>query len=124
MAILTKTQILEASDIDVREVPVPEWGGSVLVKSLSAGQVERIQLRMKGKGLRGVTAAMLAMAIVDEQGNRLFKETDIDALSKKSIQACQRVLKAVQEQNGLDNQAIKEMAKNSRNSQGDDLLLD
>ena len=41
MTILTRDQILQANDLVTETVEVPEWGGSVFVKSLTG--VERDQ---------------------------------------------------------------------------------
>lgn len=124
MGLLTRDQILEADDITAEEVAVPEWGGSVMVRHLSASQMERIQERMQGKGIRGVTAALAAAAIVDEGGKRLFNERDIDALGKKSIGALNRVLAAIKRMNAIDQKELDELAKNSADGQDDDLLSD
>ena len=40
MALLTKEQINEIDDRPTLEVEIPEWGGSVLIRTLSAAQVD------------------------------------------------------------------------------------
>ena len=35
---LTRHAILEAPDIETREVPVPEWGGTVYLRALTGAQ--------------------------------------------------------------------------------------
>lgn len=124
MAILTREQILAAQDIVTEEVEVPEWGGVVLVRGLSAAQMERMQERVKGKGVKGATATLAALALVDSEGKRLFRESDIEALGRKSMAALQRVMSAILRQNALDKTEFEELAKNSGDGQGDDLLSD
>ena len=98
--VLTRDDILGAQDIVTERVSVPEWGGDVIVRSLSARQLEILQDRIKGKGLRGATATLVSAAIVDEHGKRMFNDRDVDALGRKSMAACQRVLQA-REERGL-----------------------
>ena len=124
MKILTRDEILEAEDIQIWEVEVPEWGGVVLCRSLTAAQVERVQNKFKGKGMKGVTAALVAMACVDDAGKRLFHQSDLDKLSGKSLSACTRVLKVIMEQNAMEEEDLEELAKNSNDGQTDDLLSD
>lgn len=124
MALLSREQVLNAEDRQVQSVDIPEWGGAVLVKSLSAGQVEYAQQKMAGKGMKNATAILIAMACVDEEGKRLFHESDLDALSEKSIAACQRILQVVLEQNALDKSEIEKISKNSGAGQSGSLPSD
>ncbi len=124
LKILNREEILGAEDIQIWEVEVPEWGGIVLCRSLTAAQVERVQNKFKGKGMKGVTAALVAMAVVDEDGKRVFHQSDLPELSNKSLSACTRVLKIIMEQNAMEEDDLEELAKNSEDGQADDLLLD
>lgn len=124
LKVLTRDEILGADDIQIWEVEVPEWGGIVLCKSLTAAQVERVQNKFKGKGMKGVTAALVAMAVVDEDGKRVFHQNDLPELSTKSITACTRVLKVIMEQNAMEEEDLEELAKNSDDGQTEDLLSD
>ena len=121
---LNRDEILAVDDIQVWEVEVPEWGGAVLVQSLTAAQVERIQTKYKGKGMKGLTAAFVQMSVVDEDGKRMFHQSDLDKLSQKSISACTRILKTVMEQNALEEKDLEELAENLADSQEDDLPSD
>ncbi len=122
--VLTREEILDADDLEVWDIEVPEWGGTVLVQSLTAAQVERVQRKYKGKGIKGLTAALVALACVDENGNRLFQQVDLERLSNKSLSACTRVLKVIMEQNAMEEDELEELAKNSTDDQEEDLLSD
>ena len=124
LKILTRDEILEAEDIQIWEVEVPEWGGIVLCRSLTAAQVERVQGKFKGKGMKGVTAALVALAVVDDDGKRLFHQSDLEKLSNKSISACTHVLKSIMEQNAMEEEDLEELAKNSDDGRDEDLLSD
>ena len=122
--LLSREQILEAQDLVTERVEVPEWGGAVMVRSLTAAQMERVQEHIRGKGVKGATASLVAMAVVDEAGKRLFTDADLAGLGKKGMAAMQRVLRVVMRLNALERESLEALAKNSANGQGDVSLSD
>ena len=131
MAILSREAILAASDIQEEIVPVPEWGGEVIVRGLSGTQRDQFEasvVKQKGKStelnLKNVRAKMIALSVVDEHGNRIFSERDVAALGAKSARALQRVWEKARELSGLSEEDVEELAKNSESDQGDDSFSD
>lgn len=127
MAILTRDQILQANDIITETVPVPEWGGEVLVRGLSGSErdgFEDATLEQKGKSRRvnlaNVRARLCALSIVDENGKRMFSDEDVRALGRKSAAALDRVFSAAQRLSGLSDEDVEELAKNSDGGQSED----
>lgn len=127
MAILTRDQILQANDIITETVPVPEWGGEVLVRGLSGSErdgFEDATLEQKGKSRRvnlaNVRARLCALSIVDENGKRMFSDEDVRALGRKSAAALDRVFSAAQRLSGLSDDDVEELAKNSTGGQSED----
>lgn len=117
---LSRDQILEAKDLETREVDVPEWGGTVLVRALSgtdrdAYEASLVQIRGKQQvpNLANIRAKLVARAVVDEDGNRLFTDADIKALGQKSAAALGRVFTVAAEMSGLDDKDIEEIEGNS-----------
>ena len=113
---LTKEQILQAQDLPRETVPVPEWGGDVLVRTMTGAErdsweaetvqeqaVNRINLR----------ARLCARCIVDEQGGRLFTDKDAEALGAKSAAALDRVFTVAARLNALSKADTEELEKNS-----------
>ena len=119
MALLTREQILNADDRSATEtVPVPEWGGAVIVGVIGGDERDRFDLfrdRQKKKGAsdEGVRALLVAMACRDEKGNALFQPADVVALGKKSSRALDRVFDAALRVNGLGEAANEATVKNS-----------
>lgn len=121
MGILTREQILAAEDLPKETVPVPEWGGDVIVRSMTA--VERDDLeahflseRAKSKegvdAVRNFRARTLVLCIVDESGKRLFeKPEDVDALGRKNAAVISRLFGVVERVNGLSETAVGDIAK-------------
>lgn len=119
MALLTRTQILEAKDIESLTVPVPEWGGDVLVFALTGRERDEFESSIvitRGKtstvSLDNIRAKLCALAIRDVDGRRLFEEEDIEALGQKSALALTRVFEAARGLSGLTDTDVKELTKN------------
>lgn len=123
MAILSKSQILAAVDLPTETVAVPEWGGEVLVRGLTAAErdtFEQSVVTLNGAGkaastkmnLSNIRAKLCSLTIVDENGERLFSDAEVDVLGQKSAQALQRVFDAAQRLSGLSQSDVEELAKN------------
>ena len=124
---LTKEQILSAQDFKTEEVEVPEWDGKVRVKSLTAKERDRFEAGMiEGRGkdrktnLENLRARLVAKTVVDEQGNLLFSEKDVDALGEKNAAAIDTVFAVAQRLSKLRPEDVEELTKNSDQGQSDD----
>lgn len=106
MSFLTKDQIIAAQDRRYKEVEVPEWNGKVRLASFDADQAlnhtELMNNRREGKPGPNPISAMLAASIVDESGNRIFTEKDMNELGKKSPTVLSRLVEAVRELNAKE----------------------
>jgi len=127
MALLTKQQIVDANDLETVEVNVPQWGGSVLVRALTAKQRGQLMSTLidqtkDGRTLRlqDLQARLCAMSIVDGQGKRFFSDNELAALGAKSSAALQRVFEAAQRLSGLSDEQVGELSKNSDETPSDD----
>lgn len=116
MAILTKDQILKVEDSKTKEIDVPEWGGKVLVTTMSGFARDRFEASIMGKqggmNTSNIRAKLVAACLVDEKGTLLFNEQDIEKLGKKSCKALDRIFAEAQLLNGIGNAEIEELAKN------------
>ena len=126
MALLTRDAILGASDIQTEDVHVPEWGGTVRVKGLTAAQRDAFEanaMKTRGKNVdlnfANIRARLAALSIVDESGATLFTPADVQALGEKSAAALERVFEACNRLNGIGQSDIEELAKNSEADQSD-----
>jgi len=119
MGYLTKEQILAAQDIVREAVPVPEWGGEVLMRGLSGIERDAFEasvVHMNGRQprytLNNLRAKLVALSVVDEAGERLFSDADVTALGRKSAAALERVFQVAQRLSGLSAQDIEVLSKN------------
>lgn len=116
---LTRTEILNAPDLQSEEVAVPEWGGDVLVKGLTGAQRDAYEAsivkQVGGKprmDMENMRAKLIALCVVDENGTPIFTQADVDALGRKSGSALQRVFAVAQRLSGLATEDVEEAEKN------------
>jgi hypothetical protein len=118
--LLTKTQIFEVADLQSQTVEVPEWGGSVLVRSMTGADRDAFEsslVTVAADGTRqadmtNLRAKLVALTVVDEAHNRLFEVSDVARLALKSAAALERVFDAAQRLNGIGAQAQEAALKN------------
>lgn len=116
--VLAKEDILAANDLAPVPVDVPEWGGLVYVRQMSAGERDEFEAewaRRRETGETDVRAFIAAHFMCDEQGERLFGPEDIPRLRTKSAAALERVIDAAQRANAMSEKDIEDLAGNSGN---------
>jgi hypothetical protein len=121
MTLLTRQAILDALDLSQRRVPVPEWGGDVIVRALKANERDAIEahfLRVKAAGgdVAGAAKALrplvLSLCLVDDKGERLFKgDADVVALGEKNANIVSRLYDVASDLNALTPAALGEVEK-------------
>lgn len=129
---LSKDQIIEAKDIETEIVPVPEWGGKVTVKMMTGEERDAFEesiVRRRGneveQNLSNFRAKLCACTMVNVNGKLLFPNTaDVKALSQKSAKALDRVFAVAQRINGIGQQDVEELTKNSSAGPSEDSILD
>lgn len=122
--VLGREDILGADDLPRELVEVPEWGGSVWVRTMTgterdAYEASIIEVKLGPKGQASVErrmdnsrAKLLARSICGDDGERIFTESDISALGRKSAKALDRVFEVAQRLNGMTEDDIEELAGN------------
>lgn len=98
---LSKEQILGARDHQIREVDVPEWGGTACVRSLSGASRDRIEAAFMANQTEGLKALVVAMSLCDADGNLLFGVDEAEQLQEKSGAVLDRLFEAAWEISGL-----------------------
>jgi hypothetical protein len=117
-ALLTKEAILAADDIQSERIPVPEWGGDVMVRGLTGSQRDAWEASLtirRGKqmipDMRNFRARLVVLCVVDETGALVFHEGDIDALANKSGSALDRIYDAAARLSGIGENDVEELTK-------------
>lgn len=109
----TREQILAIDDVQVVPVAVPEWGMTVHVRSMTAGDRDRFEASMQGKALNDIRAKLAVATVCDADGTRVFNPDDVAALSAKSAAALSRLFNAAAQLNHLLPGDVEALEKNS-----------
>jgi len=84
-------------------IEVPEWGGAVIIATLNLA--ERLEFERWSATLPDDSGdyivGLLAYAVVDDNGQRLFTQDDIKALADKSAAVLLRLSRVAQRLNRL-----------------------
>jgi hypothetical protein len=96
---LTAEEILGlgAADLEIKEVMVPEWGGSVHLRVLPADEGLELNERMQGLPKERESEALfllLGACLVDSSGAQLFSSDQIAGLRKRSQKVLVRLQRA------------------------------
>jgi hypothetical protein len=128
---LSRDAILGNADTVMEVVEIPEWGGKINVKSLSAKERDQFEASMftqKGddvvRNLENLRARLVSKTACDEKGNLLFREDDVRAIGKKNAAAVDRAFAVAQRLSRLRKEDIKAMTKNSEEGQKKDSISD
>lgn len=121
--VLSRALILEAADLRTESVDVPEWGGEVLLRELSAAQMSEFKAKSvaavdpqtravrDGVTLFGLSAWIVSRSAIGEDGKRLFTDADFSRLGEKSDQVIDRLGARVLEMSGAAT-TVEETEKN------------
>ena len=131
MALLNRNQILEAKDIKTKVIPVPEWGGDIMIKQLSAKEYNDITMnmvnikKMAAKQLSKKNAdenledaineiaiknqkiLLIIKSVVDENMKPLFTEADLELLYQKNTNVIDKIIAEIEEFNAVSTEDTK-----------------
>lgn len=116
MATLTKGQILAANDTRVERVNVPEWGGDLILRSLTAAELDEYEASvMAGEDADydNVRARFLVRCIVDDQGQPLFGLDEAPILGEKCAAVVDRLYAIASKMNKRTKADLDALVKNS-----------
>jgi hypothetical protein len=116
--VLSKSDILGRTALRTKEIEIPEWNGSVLIRELTQNERTEVELLVwDGKEnkdvMRKLKVNLVILSVIDTEGKRLFDEKDYDELSKKSASAIDRISDAILKLSGITGKETKEIEKNS-----------
>lgn len=116
---ITKEQVL-ATKPALKEVEVPEWGGSVWIRPVTLGEQGRLanagakyEKADPSTRLKGTTVALIIWVVSDENGMPMFSDSDIPSLMNQPAAVFLKLQDAILELSGLTESARAEIAKNS-----------
>jgi hypothetical protein len=108
MNLLSKESILAANDLPLECIAVPEWGGDVMVRTMTGADRDAFEASLIGKEgrMENVRARLVSLTLCDAAGTRLFNDAEVTALGNKSARALDRVFTVAQRVNGIGTDAV------------------
>lgn len=106
---------------------VPELGGSVYLRGLTAAERDdyesesfRVTKGQPDVNMRNMRARLLVRSLCDEQGNRLFRNHDVEKLGKFQAKILDRLFAKAQELTGISDADIEELTGKSETTNDGD----
>ncbi len=120
MALLTREQIAQADDLPTMELKVPEWGGSVLIGTLTSQEHDAFETGMLDKDnnptrLANLRARFAVAVLRNQDGTPMF--TDPVQLGGKSTKPLTRIWEKGRRFNKMDADAVEDAEENSEAAQ-------
>lgn len=118
---LNINDILNVDDLKQKRVDVPEWGGYVVIKTMSAEARDAYEMSLFKRdsdgdykqNLENGRAKLVAACCIAPNGQRMFKSEDhVIALGQKSAAAVNRIFEECQKLNAVTDQDIDELLGN------------
>jgi len=100
--VLDRAAILSArKSLQPQEVPCPDLGGRVFVLRMTAGQVDQYMEAVRQADKSLTRGTVLAFALTDESGTRLFTDKDAPALAELPAATVEPIVDEFFRVNGL-----------------------
>ncbi|KKN42011.1 hypothetical protein LCGC14_0717710 [marine sediment metagenome] len=126
-----REQILQTKDLPSVKVDVPGWDLPVWVRTMTGEERDAFEsqiVAIKGKkrivNTRNFRARLVVLTVVDEEGNRVFKDEDIEVVGRKSSKSLDAIVDAARELNGMGDKDIEEMVGNADTTLDGDSRVD
>lgn len=120
MALLTKDQLTQKRRLKTERVEIPELGGDVIVRELSAKERDEFDMstiKRNGKkveqNLQNLRARLCVRAVVDDDGKPLLTEADVAALGEQPGSIIDRIYTVAARLSGITKADEDELSKNS-----------
>ncbi len=116
MGLLDRAAIIAVNDLKREEVEVPEWGGTVIVRELTAKERDTFFEWVRKKGddaFPEFRVRAVRLSLIDEQGDHLFMAEDEPELARKSTAVIDRLFEVASKLSGLQQKDVEEIGKNS-----------
>lgn len=110
---LDRKAIFKAVDLDIKTVAVPEWGGDLCVRGLTARERDHFEASIGASAnLDNLRARLVVLSICDDKGERVFKDSDAIELGKKNAQVVNRLFDVARSMSGMSDEDVQELEKN------------
>ncbi len=108
-------------NMKVETIDVPEWGGVVYLRTMSAGERDAFEASCMVLGENGdkakqdltnFRAKLVSKCVVDETGNRIFTDDHIPELALEAATVIDPIFGKCQSLNAMTKDDVEKLAKN------------
>lgn len=125
---LSAEEILKtAKNTTTEEVDCPEWGGKVRVRALNVKERRHVETAFyeaerqgKTDRLAGLATMLAVWCCIDENGGRVFSETQVKQLEEVDAAPVYRIRETVMRISGLNKKAMEEAEADLEPTPGSD----
>lgn len=118
-----RDQIIQADDIQIEQVPVPEWGVTIEVRGMNGAARARYMEMFRDEETGRINyPALYPTALIeccyipdgmDGAGGKVFREGDEDIINQKSGKALERVAAVAMRLSGMNEDSEEKAGKDS-----------
>lgn len=131
-AVATRDMILSIDDLKTEDVEVPEWGVTIRVREMTGTErglfeksISKVSTRPDGStniemDAQNLRVQLCAMTMVDDNGKRLFGDSELKVLGGKSAKAIQRIFDVSSRLSGMADDAVEDEMEKSQADQTDE----
>ena len=123
MTKLTKDDIFKADDLPTKSMDIPEWGGTLTVRTLTGAERDQFESAFVNQDkidIRGLKTRLIQLTVLNGDGNPMFTKADLLQLNGKSASVIDRIFQVSQRLSGLTKEDTEELVENSGTAPTDD----
>lgn len=118
---LSAEDILKQTELPHVDVEVPEWGGTVRIRSLNGRERDEMEAAVivydehgrEGRDLTNIRSKLIAKCVINpDTGERMFTDAQAHALGELSAAALERLFDAINSISGMGDGAVEEAVAN------------
>ena len=119
---LTRDEILSKRALKTETVNIPEWGGDVIVREMTAREGDAYEATFRvdddmpkeeqDKRYSNMRARLVCLCVVDEKGNRLFKDNDVEEIGNLPRMVLDKIATVASRLSGYDKRSQDASKKN------------
>jgi hypothetical protein len=106
---MNKSELFKSYALKTNTVELENWGGTVYIRELSAGAIDRMRSVGEGKELQ-MAATVIIEGVVTEEGKKFFVQNDMNNILEMSVADLNIVSEAILDLTGLTGDASEEVA--------------
>tara|TARA_B110000211_G_scaffold80063_1_gene93877 strand:+ start:749 stop:1075 length:327 start_codon:yes stop_codon:yes gene_type:complete len=97
---MNKSELFKSYSLKTATVEVEKWGGTVNIRELSAGAIDRMRSVGEGQELK-MAATVIIEGVVTAEGKKFFVQNDLNAILDMSVTDLNTVSGAILDLTGL-----------------------